>query len=152
MATLKQNIETLAQLMTEFGVSEGKLSGEGWSVEFAKQAHRPVVAVTSVPNGNSSEPQAAPAAPRPAAPAAPKAPVGTPITTPMMGIFYGSSSPDSPPFVKEGEMVTAGQVIGLVEAMKVFNEITSSVTGKVVSIVAENGALVQPGETLVIIG
>lgn len=70
----------------------------------------------------------------------------------MMGIYYSASSPGAPPFVKEGDMVQAGQVVGLIEAMKVYNEIVSSVSGTVKKIAAQNGALVQPGEPLLYIG
>ncbi len=150
MSDLKHHIDALAQLMQESGLREGKLCGADWSVEFAREAPRPAVSFMPAPAQNGGE---AVAEPKPAvAQNGPNVPAGTPITTPMMGVYYSSSSPDAPPFVNVGDTVTAGQVVGLVEAMKVFNEITSSVSGKVVAVVASNGALVQPGETLVIIG
>jgi acetyl-CoA carboxylase biotin carboxyl carrier protein len=70
----------------------------------------------------------------------------------MTGIYYSSSSPTAPPFVKEGEPVSAGQVVGLIEAMKVFNEIVAPTSGRVLKIVAESGQLVNPGDALLYIG
>jgi acetyl-CoA carboxylase biotin carboxyl carrier protein len=70
----------------------------------------------------------------------------------MNGIFYASPSPASPQFVKEGETIQAGQVVGLIEAMKVFNEIPSTVSGVVLKLVAETGAVVQPGDVLLYVG
>lgn len=73
------------------------------------------------------------------------------IKSPMIGVFYRYPSPDSPPFVEEGDEIEEGQTVGIIEAMKVFSEIPSEVTGKVVSIPAENGKLVQQGAVLVVI-
>ena len=77
---------------------------------------------------------------------------GTPVSSPMTGVFYGASSPSAEPFTKEGDNVTAGQVVGLIEAMKVFNEITAPVSGTVLKIVAQSGDVVNPGEPLLFIG
>lgn len=73
------------------------------------------------------------------------------ITSPMVGVFYRSPAPGAPAFVEVGSEVEVGQTVGLVEAMKVFNEIVSEVEGRVVAIPAQNEQLVQVGETLVII-
>lgn len=70
----------------------------------------------------------------------------------MTGLYYSSPSPGAAPFVAEGDTVSAGQIVGLIEAMKVFNEIVSPVSGTVLSIVANNGQLVQPGEPLLYVG
>ncbi len=74
-----------------------------------------------------------------------------PIPAPMVGVFYRSSSPDTPPFIEIGEEIEVGQTIGLIEAMKVFSEIPSEVAGRVAAIPAQNGQLVQQGEPLVIV-
>ncbi|RYG32121.1 hypothetical protein EON81_21385, partial [bacterium] len=79
-------------------------------------------------------------------------PKGTPITSPMNGIFYNAPSPGSPPFVKEGDTVQAGQTVGLIEAMKVFNEIPSPLSGTVLKTVAITGEVVELGGTLLLIG
>jgi acetyl-CoA carboxylase biotin carboxyl carrier protein len=68
-----------------------------------------------------------------------------------MGVFYRSSSPDSPPLVDVGDVVEVGQAVGLIEAMKVFSEVKAEVAGRVVAIVAENRQLVQPGDPLLLL-
>ena len=71
------------------------------------------------------------------------------ITAPLTGVFYRSASPQLPPFVQAGSVVSAGDVIGLIEAMKLFNEIRSTKSGRVRRVVAENGQLVRAHQPLV---
>lgn len=71
------------------------------------------------------------------------------IVAPLTGIFYSSPSPGAAPYVKEGAHVSAGQVIGLIEAMKLFNEIKSDVSGRVRRMAVQSGALVKQKETLI---
>jgi acetyl-CoA carboxylase biotin carboxyl carrier protein len=73
---------------------------------------------------------------------------GKPITSPMVGTFYKSSSPDSEPFVKVGSVVEEGQVVCIIEAMKLMNEIESDVSGKIVEICAEDGQPIEFGQVL----
>ena len=77
---------------------------------------------------------------------------GTKITSPMVGTFYGSASPTSEPFIKEGDTVTEGQTICIVEAMKLMNEVKSTVNGKVKKILVKNGDAIKKGQTIAIIG
>lgn len=70
------------------------------------------------------------------------------ITSPMVGTFYRGPSPDDSPFVEEGQSVSKGQALCIVEAMKLMNEIESDVKGKVISILVENGHPVEFGEAL----
>jgi acetyl-CoA carboxylase biotin carboxyl carrier protein len=70
------------------------------------------------------------------------------MKSPLTGVYYAAPSPTSPPFLKVGDTVTVGQTIALIEAMKVFNEIASEVSGRVVAINAQNGDVVKKGETL----
>jgi len=74
-----------------------------------------------------------------------------PIVSPMVGVFYRASSPDSPPLVEVGDYIEVGQEVALIEAMKVFNEITSEIEGTVVEIRAENAQLVETGNVLMMI-
>jgi acetyl-CoA carboxylase biotin carboxyl carrier protein len=106
----------------------------------------------------------APVVAAPVQPSAPSAPVATgpsvtsasatgpaadAITAPLTGIFYRSPSPQAPAFVQIGSAVAAGDVIGLIEAMKLFNEIRSTKNGTVRRIVADDGQLVRAHQPLV---
>ena len=73
---------------------------------------------------------------------------GTPITSPMVGAFYAAPAPGAKPFVKVGDTVSAGQVVCIVEAMKLMNEIESEVSGKIVEICVEDGQSVEYGQVL----
>jgi acetyl-CoA carboxylase biotin carboxyl carrier protein len=94
---------------------------------------------------------ATPAAEAASAPVEPAAPASTAkaVRAPLTGIFYAASSPSAPPYVTVGQPVAVGQVIGLIEAMKLFNEIKSDTAGRVVRIVAEAGKLVKAKQTLI---
>lgn len=128
----------------------------------ALEAREPQVVYQAMP-GAPAAPAAAPApapaaapapAPAPAAKpaaAAPAAVDGVEIASPMAGTFYRAPAPGEPAFIKEGDTVTAGQTIGIIEAMKLMNEIEADVGGTVVKIVAENGKPVTPGQALVVI-
>lgn len=70
------------------------------------------------------------------------------VSSPMVGVFYRSSGPDTAPYVEVGDHVDVGQIIGLIEAMKVFSEVPSEVAGTVAEIVATNGELVRSGDPL----
>ena len=84
-----------------------------------------------------------------AAGATDEAPVaGAAIVAPLTGVFYRASSPTAPPYVREGDLVQPETVVGLIEAMKIFNEVLAERRGRVREIVAEPGQLVQAGERL----
>lgn len=70
------------------------------------------------------------------------------IRSPMVGTFYAAPDPDSPPYVKVGDYVNPETVVGIVEAMKVFNELPAEVSGKIVAILVENGEAVEYGQPL----
>ena len=143
MESLKDKIDELVAVMDEFGLDSAKSSGADWSVEFSRDVPTQSVIATE------TLPQLAKAPPTQASKSAP---AGTPINSPTTGIYYSSPNPGAPNFVKIGDVVEAGQVIGLIEAMKVFNEITATISGSVTRIAAENGQLVQPGDPLMYIG
>jgi acetyl-CoA carboxylase biotin carboxyl carrier protein len=93
-------------------------------------------------------PGAAAAVPAQAPAAAPAATNAKKVTAPLVGVFYRSPSPDAEPFVNEGDRVEAGQVLCILEAMKLFNEITSDYAGVITRIIPENGELVTLGQEL----
>ena len=71
-----------------------------------------------------------------------------PVVSPLTGVYYSSPSPTEPPFVTPGSFVAVGQVIALIEAMKVFNEVQAEAAGRVSEMVAINGEVVQKGDML----
>ena len=71
------------------------------------------------------------------------------IVAPLTGVYYASPSPSTPPFVSVGDIVQVGQIVALVEAMKVFNEIQAEVSGRVTALVAPSGEVVQKGDVLI---
>jgi acetyl-CoA carboxylase biotin carboxyl carrier protein len=141
----------LADLMDEFRLEEAKLEGDGWKVVLRRKRRVNGGGAMVIAPGNGDSAAEDPIEDEPAA-AAPAVPTGIPVNSPMNGIYYASPSPSSPPFVKEGESVMADQVVGLIEAMKVFNEIVAPISGTVIRVVAKNGELVNPGDPLLYIG
>ena len=73
------------------------------------------------------------------------------VTSPMVGVFYASPSPEDPPFANRGEDVKAGDVLCIIEAMKIMNQIESDVSGKLVKTLVENGDAVEYGQPLFVI-
>jgi acetyl-CoA carboxylase biotin carboxyl carrier protein len=99
-------------------------------------------ASTTEPPVSSGPAEAAPAAVPAAPPARPS------VKAPLTGIFYASPAPGSPPYVRVGGEVAVGQVIGLIEAMKLFNEIKSDSSGRITRVLVENGTLVKRKQPL----
>jgi acetyl-CoA carboxylase biotin carboxyl carrier protein len=93
---------------------------------------------------------AAPTAPGPPATPPPEAGLHT-VKSPIVGTFYEAPSPGAPPFVKDGDMVEVGQVVCIVEAMKLLNEIESDVAGEIVKKLAVNGQPIEYGQELFVI-
>ena len=118
----------------------------------------PVIASAVMPA--ASVPAAAPAAPANAPAEAPAAaqetgddmPAGNVVKSPLVGTFYAAPAEDAEPFVKVGDSVKEGQVLAIVEAMKLMNEIESDFTGTVKEILVENGQGVEFGQPLFVIG
>ena len=79
-------------------------------------------------------------------------PDGHVVRAPMVGTFYASPSPDKPPFVTVGQSVKAGDTLGIIEAMKMFNPIEADVSGTVLKVMAENGQPIEFDEPLFVIG
>ena len=142
----KVNIET-----EEFKLNITRDAGQKVSyVAAPATAHAPVSAPAAAPQA-ASAPAAAPQAAAPAA--APAAEGGNyqTIKAPMIGTFYRSSSPENPPFVNVGDEVKKGQVICIIEAMKLFNEIEAEVSGKIVKVMVDNASPVEYDQALFMI-
>ena len=122
-------------------------------LEVTRGAIRVRVAKDAPPRANVPIAATKPAAHAPNGPtvvsAEPEAKTADAITAPLTGIFYRSPSPQTPAFVQIGSVVAAGDVIGLIEAMKLFNEIRSTLSGTVRRIVADNGQLVRARQPLI---
>ena len=143
-------IEKLAKLIDEKSLSEIILEDGEQAITIKREYNQTVVQTPVTPVV-----QAPVAAPAQAAPAAStenaSAPKGKPITSPMVGAFYAAPSPGAKPFVKVGDVISAGQVVCIVEAMKLMNEIESEVSGKVTQICVEDGQSVEYGQVLMYI-
>ena len=156
-----RKVKKLIELLEESGISEIEIKEGEESVRLAR-----------VPKGGM--PVAAPliqqmAAPAPAAPmpmqspvqaatggspkpAAPELPAGHVVASPMVGTYYSAPAPDNPPFVTIGQAVKAGDTLGIIEAMKMFNPIEAEVGGTVLAIVGESGQPVEFDQPLFVIG
>lgn len=109
-----------------------------------------MAAPTAIP---AQAPAASPAA-SPEAPAVAEAPVASnliEIKSPMVGTFYRSSSPDKPAFASVGDSITPGSVVCIIEAMKLFNEIESEITGKIVKVMVEDATPVEYDQVLFLV-
>lgn len=149
--TLVSRVKALAEALEGSDVSELDLTEDGLRILIKRQVE-PVMAVAPAhparPSRGAARRRSAAHADGASAPE-PRHEPGIAIVAPLTGVFYNAPSPTSAPFVSPGEPVQAGQVVCIVEAMKVFNEIRSEVSGSVVAIAPKNGQLVQKGEALI---
>lgn len=139
----KKYIQELAELLTENSLTE--ISVKDGEKEIVIKKEKEVVA--SAPSAVISA-QATGAAGESFVCSPIEVKKGKPVTSPMVGTFYKSPSPDSKPFVEIGTSVSDGQVVCIIEAMKLMNEIESDVSGKVVEICVEDGQAVEFGQVL----
>ena len=115
------------------------------------KASAPMMAAPIAAPVVAAAPVAAAPTPKVEKPAAPAAGKTVDIKSPMIGTFYRSSNPDSPPFASVGDKVTKGQVVCIIEAMKLFNEIESEVSGTVVKVMIENSSPVEYDQVLFVV-
>jgi acetyl-CoA carboxylase biotin carboxyl carrier protein len=142
-----EDLRRLAKLVEQHDLAELRYEEGPLRVTLRTTVAAPLTApstVTYAPAAAASLPTAAPTAAAAVA-------TGTPVEAPIMGVFYRSPAPGSPAFVEVGDTVAKDQPIGMIEAMKVFSEVLADHAGTVVAIPAENGKLVQPGDTLVLL-
>ena len=147
-----RKLKTLIDLVSESGVAELEITEGEDRVRIVNrngaapvQVHQPVTVAQPMPVPVPA-PEAAPAP----APAAPQQ-TGTPRTSPMVGTFYRAPSPGADPFVKVGDTVKKGQVVCIIEAMKLLNEVEADMDGTVKEVCVENGQPVEFDQSLFII-
>lgn len=148
-----RKIKKLIDLLEESNLSELEIK-EGEEVVRLSRVPKGGIAVAA-PQPVAAAPAAvaapAPQAASPAAPAAPSLPAGTVIKAPMVGTFYSAASPEAPAFAKIGQQVKVGDTLGIIEAMKMFNQIEAEVAGTIQAILIENGQSVEFDEPMFII-
>jgi acetyl-CoA carboxylase biotin carboxyl carrier protein len=146
-ASLLGLIDRLAALLERTDLTELEVQHGGTGLVLRKQsALAPATAAVVASGGPATDGTAAATGPATADAAVFERPS---VKAPLSGIWYGSPSPGSAPYVNVGGEVAVGQVIGLIEAMKLFNEIKSDLAGRVVKITAENGKLVRAKQSLI---
>ncbi len=144
-------IEKIAKIIKDNNLTEIVLEDGEQAISVRKEAANNIVAqpVAAAPiNVATAQPSAVASAiqAKPAQEAA--GAKGSAITSPMVGAFYAAPAPGAKPFVKVGDTISAGQVVCIVEAMKLMNEIESEVSGKIVEICVEDGQSVEYGQVL----
>ncbi|MDD5302952.1 MAG: acetyl-CoA carboxylase biotin carboxyl carrier protein [Elusimicrobia bacterium] len=153
-----KTLKSVYDFMIQNGLDSVEIVEDGATVKLVRRKANVTQVAVPVPvatGGGYSTQAPVAAAQHHAAPAAqhaaPPAPAGTAVKSPMMGIFYRAPSPSSPPFCKEGEVVKAGHVICMIEAMKVFNELKAEYPCTIVKYLVENGKPVKSGQDLIIV-
>ena len=145
-------LEKLAKLMNESELTEMQLDDQEQSIIMKREKQtvtaQQVAPVVEVPQVvQTPAPVAQPAEEAKPAPAK----TGKAIKSPMVGTFYKAAAPDSPAFVEVGSLVAQGEVVCIIEAMKLMNEIESDFSGKVVEICVDDGQPVEYGQVLMYI-
>ncbi|WP_018478302.1 acetyl-CoA carboxylase biotin carboxyl carrier protein [Pontibacter roseus] len=157
-----KEIQDLIDFIAKSGLNKVNIETEEFKISVKRDPDQKIKYVESA-QAAPTAPAAAPALPQSAAPApaaALQAPAAAPanddskyiaIKAPMIGTFYRSSSPDKPAFVNVGDEVKKGQVICIIEAMKLFNEIESEVSGKIVKVLVDNSTPVEYDQPLFLV-
>ncbi len=152
-----KDLREIVDLLSERGISEFEMEKNGFRIRIK----RGTVLESSAEQGTPTHLEQATAHPIAAPPTAMEAPVPGRaevalhppenlhiIRSPIVGTFYASSSPDAPPYVKVGDKIQKGQVLCIIEAMKLMNEIEAEVAGEVTEIYVQNGQPVEYGQPL----
>ena len=153
-----RKIKKLIELLDESGIAEIEVTEGEESVRISRYGASPPVVHAAAPVAPPAPSGAGPAVDGPptAPAAAPTAeerssPSGSEIDAPMVGTMYRAPSPGAPPFVEVGSRISAGDVVCIIEAMKILNQIESEVSGVVREILVENGQPVEFGQTLMVV-
>jgi acetyl-CoA carboxylase biotin carboxyl carrier protein len=150
-----KEIQDLIDFISNSGLAEVKIETEEFKLSIKKYAEAPAVKYEAAPAAPISSapvaPAASPVAPAPIAPAKEETSRLVEIKSPMIGTFYRTSNPDADPFVSVGDSITAGQTVCIIEAMKLFNEIESEVSGKIVKVLVDNATPVEYDQPLFLV-
>ena len=145
-----RKIKKLIELLEDSDVAEIEIVEGEESVRIARgTTGSPVVNAPMM--APAAIPMAAPIAHAPVAPIADEVPPGTIIESPMVGTYYGASSPDAKPFCDVGQQISKGDTLCIIEAMKIMNQIEAEVSGTVRAILVDDGQPVEFGEPLIVI-
>jgi acetyl-CoA carboxylase biotin carboxyl carrier protein len=150
-----RKLKTLIDLVAESGIAEIEVTEGEDKVRIVKHANAPTMPPSAAVSALSAAPPGALAqapATAPAAPAAPEPAAGHTVKSPMVGTFYRSPGPDAKAFVEVGQTVKPGDILCIIEAMKLLNEIEAEVSGTVREILVQNGQAVEYGQGLFVIG
>ena len=151
-----EKILTLIDKVSESSITAFSLEEGSFKVNIEK---KPAKIVTSVPVVSEvAMPQIQSATQAPAVEPTVQAPVKEEvnentvmITAPLVGVFYAAPNPDAKPYVQVGDVVKKGQIVGIIEAMKLMNEIESEVDGVIAEILVENGSAVEYGQPMFVV-
>jgi acetyl-CoA carboxylase biotin carboxyl carrier protein len=148
-----KEIQELIKFVAKSGVSEVSIDRKDFKITIKAQGNAPaIVNMQAAPMPIAAAPvAAAAAAPAPVAPAANENANLITIKSPMIGTFYRSGSPDKPSFVNVGDKIGPGNVLCVIEAMKLFNEIESEVSGKIVKILVDNASPIEYDQPLFLV-
>ena len=148
-----RKIKKLIELLEESQLNEIEIHEGEESVRLIRHSASPTLPPTySVPTALPAEPQPAQSGqPEPQPDGEQGLPDGEVVRSPMVGTFYSSPNPETPPFVKVGSKVSSGETLCLIEAMKMFNQIEAELSGEVVAVLVEDGQPVEFDEPLFVI-
>ena len=148
-----RKVKKLIELLEESGIAELEISEGEESVRISRHPRMAVPAPASAPASQAAAPAPAPAAKVPATAAGEHKPRNDDytVTSPMVGTYYSAASPGAKSFVEIGTEIKVGQILCIIEAMKMMNQIESDKAGRVTAILAKNGEPVEFGQPLFII-
>ncbi|HET6644956.1 MAG TPA: biotin/lipoyl-containing protein [Fimbriimonadales bacterium] len=132
MSDLISRVEELAALLDEHKLAAIKVKDGDLAIELRRETGAPAAASTAPAQAQQTS-------------------SATPLPSPMVGVFYTRPSPGEDAYVQVGDRISVGQVVGIIEAMKVFNEIESPIGGVIAACVAEDGSVVQEGDALYLV-
>ena len=147
-----KQIQDLIKFVSKSGVNEVSIEEKDFKITI-KTTQEPTYVTASAPALVAAPVAAAPVAPAVESAAPPVEAASNLITikSPMIGTFYRSSSPDKPSFVNVGDEISAGKVVCIVEAMKLFNEIESEVSGRIVKVLVDNAQPIEYDQPLFLV-